>query len=280
MQVKFLKKDGFDYKFVVQNTRSDILNAMRRTIMLHVPVLGIKEVSVYKNESVMPDEMLAHRIGLVPVYSDDVDDKEYHLYLKKTSGMVYSGDISGSLDIPLKHIPLVQLNKDKSLELELLVQRGTGEEHVKYCPASVFFYNTANVKQNSDVVNIENICPGNCLEKKANKIVMKDPYSCDICRYCETKTNKALELVFNTTEFVFSIEPFGNLDLDVMISYIVDFLNKDLEELKQQLEGKSIEEKVIKIKKNKVEITIEKTEEKPKEEKAKKVKKIKSEETE
>lgn len=243
MQVKFLKKDGFDYRFLVQNTRNDILNAIRRTIMLHVPVLGIKEVSVYKNESVMPDEMLAHRIGLVPIYSDDVDDKEYHLYLKKTSGVVYSGDISGNLDVALKHIPLVELNKDRSLELELLVKKGTGEQHTKYCPASVFFYNTAEIKQNADFEDIESICPGHFLGRKANKIFLKDPYDCDICRYCESKSNKALELVFNPNEFIFTLEPYGNLDLDLMISYAADYLNNDLEELKSQLEGKSIEEK-------------------------------------
>jgi len=260
MQIKFLKKDGFDYRFLVKNTRNDILNAIRRTIMLHVPVLGIKEVSIYKNESVMPDEMLAHRIGLVPIYSDDVDDKEYHLYLKKTSDRVYSGDISGNLDVALKHIPLVELNNDKSIELELLVKKGNGEQHTKYCPANVFFYNTAEIKLNSNIDDVENICPGHFLEKKANKIFLKDPYSCDICRYCESKTNKALELIFNPDEFVFILVPFGNLDLDKMIISATDYLNNDLEELKSLLQNKSVDEKTdvkSKIKKSKTSKSLE-----------------------
>lgn len=242
MQVKFLKKEGFDYRFLVQSSRNDILSAIRRTIMLHVPVFAVSEVSVYKNESVMADEMLAHRIGLVPIYSDDVDDAEHHLYLKKNSGTVCSGDISGSLDVPLKHIPLVTLNEGKTLELELLVKKGTGEEHTKYCPASIFFYNVATIKQNSNVESTEGFCPINILEKKANKIVLKDPYACDVCKYCESKSNKALQLEFNTDEFIFKICPYGNLDLDVMVKTSCDFLQKELDELKEQLSGSSTSE--------------------------------------
>lgn len=239
MQVKFLKKDGFDYRFLVQDSRNDILSAIRRTMMLHVPVFAVEEVSVYKNESVMPDEMLAHRIGLVPIYSDDVDDAEHHMYLKKTSGMVYSGDISGPLDVPLKHIPLDNLNEGKSLELELLVKKGTGEQHTKYCPASVFFYNVATIKQNSNLESTEGICPINILEKKANKIVLKDPYACDVCRYCESKSNKAIQLEFNNDEFIFAISPYGNLDLDLIVKSSCDFLEKELSELKEQLSESS-----------------------------------------
>jgi|GEM_PF-417136 len=241
MQTKFLKKEGFDYKFLVQGSRNDILSAIRRTIMLHVPVYAVSDVSIYKNESVMPDEMLAHRIGLVPIYSDDIDDNEHHLYLKKTSGTVYSGDISGNLEIPLKHIPLVKLTEGKNLELELLVKKGTGELHTKYSPASVFFYNLASIKQNSNLENIDGVCPADLLEKKANKIFLKDPYACDVCRYCESKSNKALKIEFKEDEFILGISPFGNLDLDVIIKESCDFLVEDLNELKSQLSGKSID---------------------------------------
>ncbi|PIU22353.1 MAG: DNA-directed RNA polymerase subunit D [Candidatus Diapherotrites archaeon CG08_land_8_20_14_0_20_30_16] len=232
MLVKFLNKDSFDYKFLLQNTRNDLVNAIRRTILLHVPVFAVKEVSVYKNESVMPDELLSHRIGLVPIYTDDVDNNDHHLYLKKTGSTVYSGDITGNLEIPLKNIPLVVLNDNKTIELEFLVNKGTGIEHVKYSPANVFFNNSVSLKQNANIDDISDICPGNFLEKKANKIFLKEPYNCDLCRYCEAKTNHGLELVMNDNEFVFTIEPFGNLDLKTIINEASKYLLDELTELK------------------------------------------------
>jgi len=258
MQIKFLKKDGFDYNFLVQNTRNDILNALRRTMLLHVPVFAVKSIAVYKNEGVMPDEMLAHRIGLVPIDSNDVDDKEHHLALKKTSGTVYSGDIEGSLDIPLKNIPLNVLNDNKTLELELLVTKGTGEEHAKYIPANVFFHNVVNIKQNANVEDIEKLCPLNLLDKKANTVFLKDPYSCNLCRFCESKTKHVLELVYNNSEFVFTIEPFGQLNLGTLVKGAVEHLTNELNELKAQLKEKPKKVVSQKTKKTKAKKTTKK----------------------
>ena len=233
MFVKFLGKEGFGYRYLLQNTRNDIVNAIRRTILLHVPTFAVKEVSIYKNESVMPDEMLAHRIGLVPIFADSVDEDNHRLYLKKTGGTVYSGDIAGDLEVPLKNIPLVVLNENKSIELELLVTKGTGSMHVKYSPANVFFYNVVSLKQNAEIGDISDLCPKGLLEKKANKVFLKDPYACDLCRYCESQTNYGLEVLLNNEEFVLTIEPFGNLDINTIVISLSEYLLNELKELKE-----------------------------------------------
>jgi len=249
MQVKYIGKEGLGHKFYIKDTRNDILNAVRRTIMKHVPTYAVKEVSIYKNNSVMPDEMLAHRIGLVPIYADEIEDKEYHLYLKKNSGMVYSGDIEGQLEIPLKNIPLVNLTENLALELELLVTKGTGKEHVKYSPGNVYFYNLANIKQKAPISDISGLCPCNLLELKANKVFLKDPFACDVCRYCESKTNRALELEFNPDEFLFIMTSFGNLSLENIFKSASDYLLNELDELKSEFSEKTTKVKSTKSKK-------------------------------
>lgn len=235
MQVKFLKKNGFEYKFLLEDTRNDVLNAIRRTILLHVPTFAVTKIAVYKNEGVMPDEMLASRLGLVPIYASEIDDNEHHLYLKKDKGIVYSGDITttGLLEIPLKHIPITVLKDSKNLELELTVKKGYGKDHVKFSPANVYFNNLPELKQKGEV-DIK-ICPKNIFEKKANKIFLKDPYSCDLCRFCEDNSKGNIEILLNDEKFVLNIIPFGNRDIKDIIVETYNHLNNELNELKASL---------------------------------------------
>lgn len=239
MQVKFLRKEGFDYRFLLKGVRCDFIASLRRAIINHVPTYATHKVVILKNESVMTDEMLAQRIGLVPIYSSDVDDKEYKFYIKKTGGTVYSGDIqtNGILEIPLKNIPLVVLGENKTLELELIVKSGTGNQHIKHSPASVFFNNIPVIIQHGEINDEEFACPKHLFEKKANKIFLKDATFCDVCRYCEEKTKGALELEFKEDEFLFTVEPFGSLDVSNIFEMASDYLYNTLEELKAEVKA-------------------------------------------
>lgn len=53
-------------------------NSLRRTLLSEVPTMAIDLVEVEKNTSVLPDEFLAHRLGLMPLNSRNCDqDVEY-----------------------------------------------------------------------------------------------------------------------------------------------------------------------------------------------------------
>ena len=52
-------------------------NALRRIMMAEVPTLAIETVSITENSSVLFDEFLAHRAGLLPINSKNVDTYEY-----------------------------------------------------------------------------------------------------------------------------------------------------------------------------------------------------------
>ena len=239
MNVKFIEKSKYNYKFFIKNARFDLVNAIKRVIISDVNTYAVDTVRFFKNESVMPDEFLAHRIGLVPIYSEEVDeDREITLYLKKTGGMVYSGDIivSNEIEIPLKHIPLVKLKEGKSIELELVLKVGSGKQHIKWSPALVFYNNMPILKQHKKVgKEVIDLCPKKLLEFKADKVILKDPYKCDICKYCEVATNGDLELDLNEEEFVLTIEPFGQLDVKTIIKSANRFLQKELSDLEKEI---------------------------------------------
>jgi DNA-directed RNA polymerase subunit D len=241
MKIVFLKKEGFTYKFLIQGTRYDFVNALRRTIISKVKTLAIENISIYKNESIMPDEFMAHRLGLIPVNSRDFDDKtEVKLFVQKESGMVRSGDmdVDGAV-IKLKNIPITKLKEGKKLELEMKAVPGNGDDHIKWSPALVYYFNVPELvnvdKDATKKYNLEEMCPRKLLEVKAGKVFLKDIYSCDLCKYCEKSTEGAVIMNYKEDEFVFCIEPYGNLDIDLILKNSIDYLKDELNELKKQL---------------------------------------------
>jgi len=67
MEVKLLKKEPAYNRatFLIKNTTPAFVNSIRRTILESVPTLAIEDVEFRQNSSVMYDEMIALRLGLI-----------------------------------------------------------------------------------------------------------------------------------------------------------------------------------------------------------------------
>eukprot|EP00747_Dinoflagellata_sp_TGD_P186239 gnl/TRDRNA2_/TRDRNA2_43167_c0_seq1.p1 gnl/TRDRNA2_/TRDRNA2_43167_c0~~gnl/TRDRNA2_/TRDRNA2_43167_c0_seq1.p1 ORF type:complete len:353 (+),score=71.53 gnl/TRDRNA2_/TRDRNA2_43167_c0_seq1:122-1180(+) len=61
-------------KFTLTDTDVSVANALRRIMLAEIPTMAIETVNVEDNESVLFDEFIAHRMGLVPLSSHGVGD--------------------------------------------------------------------------------------------------------------------------------------------------------------------------------------------------------------
>lgn len=138
--------------FDVSGVTPSFLNALRRTLLSQVPKLAIDDVTVYDNTSALFDEMLAHRLGLLPVPTDlntFVRREECTcngegcpnctvLFTLSKEGpcTVYSGDLVPAADAKFRivdpKVPVVKLLEGQRVMLEAGATLGSGIEHAKW----------------------------------------------------------------------------------------------------------------------------------------------------
>ena len=228
-------------KLLVKGVPIEIMNAIRRNIMEHVECLAIEDIAIYENNSVMFDELLGHRLGMLPIKTDmkgyKQGDKVKLVLEKEGPCTVYSKDIKSTdpkIDVADKKIPIVKLDKGQTIKIEMDAIMGSGKEHVKWQPAVIAYQELAAIKSTSACNECQDCikaCPKNVIELKAKKVVLKDSLGCILCMACKDACKEhALEVNVEPESYILTIETQGALSTkDCIFSAITNLKNKTKE---------------------------------------------------
>ncbi len=135
-------------KFRIEGAPVSFVNALRRTILSEIPVLAIEDVNILRNNSIIYDEMLALRLGLIPLkadpsaYSGKKDFKVTFVLKGEGPGTLYSRDLHSSdpsIVPAFPDIPIVKLDEGQSVELEAVAVPGTAKQHAKWQAGHAFY---------------------------------------------------------------------------------------------------------------------------------------------
>ena len=142
-------------------------NALRRICLNGVPIYAVESVDVLENSSVLADEGIAHRIGLIPLRTDLEASKDGNendkIMLTLDSGIsdetktILSGDFKSqdSSVHPISNdIPIVNLAPGQSLKIEAYARLGKGTEHAKWNSANVATL-TESEKNDERILTVE-----------------------------------------------------------------------------------------------------------------------------
>jgi len=137
-EVTFIERDGRRVRFLVRGITPAFANGIRRAMIADVPTLSVDTVRVIENSSVMFDEQIALRLGLIPLTTpDDYEPDEAVTLAIDVEGpdTAYSGDIVSSdeqVRPAEENVPIIDLKEGQRLELEADAKLGYGKDHAKH----------------------------------------------------------------------------------------------------------------------------------------------------
>ncbi|MFC1727876.1 DNA-directed RNA polymerase subunit D [Nanoarchaeota archaeon] len=261
MKLKILSKDKKKEKivFLLEESTPGFANALRRTMTEQVPTMAIEEIEFRKNSSVLYDEIIAHRMGLIPLKTDL---KTYNLpenctckgegcakctlkLILKVKGpiTVLASDLQSKdpMVVPAHpNTPIVKLLKGQELELEATAVLGKGSEHAKWSPCLAFYKYKPSIDFKDSAKNVEKcvkLCPKNIFVMKGNKVALdKDKIiDCHLCGACVDVTDGEIKLNESDKDFVFTIESWGQLSVKDIVSSASDILSEQADEFVKAL---------------------------------------------
>jgi DNA-directed RNA polymerase I and III subunit RPAC1 len=175
LKVKVLTCTDELLRFDLSGVDASVANAIRRVMISEVPTVAIDKVHLWQNTGIIQDEILCHRLGLIPIWVPDIDSIEpaqeegddfdisgaikFKLHVKCPADYpkgknlhVYSKDLIFEPQSKTQKqwpkpphpvhpdILIAKLRPGQEIECELYCLKGTGKIHAKWSPVCTASY--------------------------------------------------------------------------------------------------------------------------------------------
>ena len=276
MDIEIIEMAERKAKFILRNSSPAMANALRRTLLSDIPKMAIDKVEFHlgpimyddkEYESVTPlfDEIIAHRLGMVPVPTDlnlfcpqsecvcggeGCPNCTIMYSLNKIGPCtVLSGDLEplGNPDLRVKDefIPIVELTDGQAVLIYATAVMGTAKKHVKLQVANGVGYKylpqiaiEEGMESDEEVLECAAICPKKVFEVEDGKLVIKNPLECSLCRACTDHLGEkgGITVTGDDQNFFFKFETDGSLTAQQALDKAVEILAEEANDFKAQLE--------------------------------------------
>ncbi len=140
MKVEVLESKGNYLRFKLSNSDYPTANALRRILINSVDCFAVDKVTFYENTSVIFDEYIAHRIGMIPITTPKgYNEKDEILFSLEAEGpgTVYSKDMESKdkeVKVANEDIPIIKLGANQRLKFDGKAVMGRGMKSSKFQP--------------------------------------------------------------------------------------------------------------------------------------------------
>jgi len=147
--IQVLTSDEKKISIKLKGVTLQYANALRRICLNGVPIYAIDTVDMIENSSVLADEGITHRLGLIPLRTDlsRTDESDSRIILTLDSGddtetgrTVTSAELSSNDNLvkpSSDQIPIVHLAPGQKLKFEAYARLSKGTEHAKWNSSNI-----------------------------------------------------------------------------------------------------------------------------------------------
>ena len=276
MKVKVLKMDDYYAQLEFKDVNYSFVNSIRRSLVSMVPCLALHEIDFhmgslgsyvdeesgdekeYESISAMFNEIIAHRLGMLPIPTDEKtieafgealndDSKQpdimYSLH-KQGPCTVYSGDLEpvngdDSLIIPEANVPIVKLAEGQAILIYAKAKIGVASKHTKWqCSVAPRFYQapTISVSSGKGSKAVLKAVGKDKFKKKGSNHVITNPVDAhqalkDVEKlWNNEEAQKAMNVTTKIDHFIFEFETNGAMKAKLAIKQALKALDSHCNE--------------------------------------------------
>ncbi|NHN48957.1 DNA-directed RNA polymerase subunit D [Halostella sp. JP-L12] len=252
--VEFIEREDRSARFLVRGVTPAFANGIRRAMIADVPTLSVDTVRVIENSSVMFDEQIAHRLGMVPLTTPEGEFEEGDQVTLSIDvegpNTAYSGDIVSAdpqVEPADDNVPIIDLKDDQRLELEAEAVLDTGKNHAKHQGGvAVGYRHLQYVEVVGDADEFEEQEPHilrGVLEERAAEHADADATNGDLVLTEEFDNDlskrypgKEVEVHDVPNAFVFHVETDGSFTVEDLVTRSVDTIEDRAAELREAVQ--------------------------------------------